>query len=62
MYRNYICDRILLSILILDFRNNVKKMPFGGDDCNDNSVILTYTIKKGSVKIKRGVFYYTTKC
>ena len=26
-------------------------MPFGGDGCNDNSVMLTYTIKKGSIKI-----------
>ena len=26
-------------------------MPFGGDECNDNSVMLTYTIKKGSIKI-----------
>ena len=24
-------------------------MPFGDDECNDNSVMLTYTIKKGSI-------------
>ena len=28
-------------------------MPFEGDGCNDNSVMLTYTIKKGTRKVSQ---------